>query len=59
MDIRAYEAGDEALIASIWHPVGAGSRLLDWARQQSPQGLELHTHQQNTRARNSRRRLHN
>lgn len=30
---------------------GCGARLLAWARQQSPHGLELHTHQQNTRAR--------
>lgn len=30
---------------------GCGARLLAWAREQSPQGLELHTHQQNTRAR--------
>ncbi len=30
---------------------GFGSRLLEWARRQSPGGLELHTHQQNSRAR--------
>jgi ribosomal protein S18 acetylase RimI-like enzyme len=30
---------------------GCGVRLLAWAREQSPAGLELHTHQQNTRAR--------
>jgi len=31
--------------------LGVGGRLLAVARQQSPEGLELHTHQQNTRAR--------
>jgi len=30
---------------------GWGSRLLDFAKGQQPQGLELHTHQQNRRAR--------
>ena len=30
---------------------GCGARLLAWAREQSSRGLELHTHQQNTRAR--------
>lgn len=30
---------------------GLGSALLEHARQLSPQGLELHTHQQNTAAR--------
>jgi ribosomal protein S18 acetylase RimI-like enzyme len=33
-----------------WHE-GWGTRLLDFAKSRSPQGLELHTHQENHRAR--------
>lgn len=35
---------------SAWH-TGWGTRLLHFARQLSPQGLELHTHQENWPAR--------
>lgn len=42
---------DRLYVDPQWQRRGCGSRLLDWARQQSPQSLELHTHQQNSRAR--------